>query len=224
MTETIILERFDRILSGYEKLTEISVSISDCSQLCLSYSHLGVQGYRLGDFRGVSYLNRYLTCSVKQAPMLIYKKDYLIPLVFRESEDSFRLFEESSRMTGFFYLLDWYLENEPKKVIVRERGAGNSGNRLNRESVVDSAFLSFRLSEIIDGSGFPISEFTRLEEFVDWNRVNRLIDNGGIGRHSRIFDIENPKNHSELTVILKIIQLKYPEMQLLDYLEVMHAD
>lgn len=224
MAEAIILEQFDRILSGYEKLTEVSVSISDCSQLCLNYGELGVQGYRLGDFRGVSYLNRYLTCSVKQAPMLIYKKNYLIPLVFRESEDSFRLFEEPSRMTGFFYLLDWYLENDPKKVIVRERGVGNPDNGLNRESVIDSAFLSFRLSEIVDGAGFPISEFIYLEEFMDWNRINRLIDNGGIGRHSRIFDIENPKNFSELTVILKIIQLKYPEMRLLEHLEVIYGE
>ena len=40
--------------------------------------------------------------------------------------------------------------------------------------------------------------------------MNRLIDNGGIGRHSRIFDEENQQNMSELAVILKIIQLKYP--------------
>ena len=113
MAETVKLERFDRILSGYEKLTEIAVSISDCSRLSQKYRHLGVQGYRLGDYRGVSYLNRYLNCSVQQAPMFIYKRHYLIPLVFRKSEDSFRLFEETTRMTGFIYLLDWYVENDP---------------------------------------------------------------------------------------------------------------
>lgn len=220
--EAIVLESFDRILSGYEKITEISVAISDCSQLCSRYGSLGVQGYRLGDFRGVSYLHRYLTCAVKQAPMLIYKDDYLIPLVFRESEDSFLLFSEPSRMTGFFYLLDWYLENDRNKVLVKEQNFGNQKGRINREHVVDSAFLSFRLSEIIDGAGFPLSQFVYLEDFVDWNRINRLIDNGGIGRHSRIFDIEDPKNYSELKVILKIIQLKYPEMPLLDYLEVIY--
>ena len=112
MAETVKLERFDRILSGYEKLTEIAVSISDCSRLSQKYRHLGVQGYRLGDYRGVSYLNRYLNCSVQQAPMFLYKRHYLIPLVFRKSEDSFRLFEETTRMTGFFYLLDWYLSTK----------------------------------------------------------------------------------------------------------------
>ena len=44
MAETVKLERFDRILSGYEKLTEIAVSISDCSRLSQKYRHLGVQG------------------------------------------------------------------------------------------------------------------------------------------------------------------------------------
>ncbi|MHC5267953.1 hypothetical protein ACYSNO_02010 [Enterococcus sp. LJL98] len=224
MVETIILEPFDRILSGYEKITEISVAISDCSQLCSRYREFGVQGYRLGDFRGVSYLNRYLTCAVKQAPMLIYRKDYLIPLVFRESEDSWLLFEESTRLTGFFYLLDWYLANDREKVLVKEHNFGNQKGRINRESVIDSAFLSFRLSEIIDGAGFPLSQFVYLEEFIDWNRSNRLIDNGGIGRHSRIFDVENPKNYSELKVILQIIQLKYPTLPLLDYLEVMYEN
>ena len=221
MAETVKLERFDRILSGYEKLTEIAVSISDCSRLSQKYRHLGVQGYRLGDYRGVSYLNRYLNCSVQQAPMFIYKRHYLIPLVFRKSADSFRLFEEPMRMTGFFYLLDWYLENDPKKVVVIEPGIQKIQSK---EIVIDSAFLSFRLSEILDGAGFPISEFTDLEEFIDWNRVNRLIDNGGIGRHSRIFDIENPRNLSELKVILEIIQLKYPALPLLNYLEVVHAN
>lgn len=62
MEQAVILEPFDRILSGYEKLTEVSVTISDCSYLCERYKKFGVQGYRLGDYRGMSYLNRYLTC------------------------------------------------------------------------------------------------------------------------------------------------------------------
>ncbi|MBM7707936.1 hypothetical protein [Enterococcus lemanii] len=209
MSEGTILIPFDRILSGYDKITEISVSINDCSKLCQRYQHLGVQGYRLGDFRGVTYLNRYLNCSVTQAPMLIYRDKYLIPLVFRQSEDTFRLFEESLRLEGFFYLLDWFLANRPAAILVKDT---QSTNRLTstREKIIDTAFLTFRLAEILDGAGFPLSKFTRLEEFVDWNRVNRLIDNGGIGRHSRIFDEENQQNMSELAVILKIIQLKYP--------------
>ena len=209
MSEVAILIPFDRILSGYDKITEISVSINDCSKLCQQYQPLGVQGYRLGDFRGVTYLNRYLNCSVTQAPMLIYRDKYLIPLVFRESEDTFRLFEEPYRLEGFFYLLDWFLANRPAEILVKE--AKNINHSTNKhEKVIDTAFLTFRLAEIMDGAGFPISKFSTLEEFIDWNRVNRLIDNGGIGRHSRIFDEKNAKNLSELAVILKIIQLKYP--------------
>ena len=74
MTERIVLQPFDRILSGYEKQTEMAVSVTDCSRLCRKYQSLGVQGYRLGDYRGASYLNRYLGCSVTRAPMLIYKE------------------------------------------------------------------------------------------------------------------------------------------------------
>lgn len=217
MEQAVVLEPFDRILSGYEKLTEVSVTISDCSYLCERYKKFGVQGYRLGDYRGMSYLNRYLTCSVKRAPMLIYKDKYLIPLVFRMSEDSYRLFDEPVRMEAFFYLLDWYLENKPKKIIMKTPREDGIYVNNPRNLVIDSAYLSFRLSEILDGSGFPLSQISDLEEFIDWNRVNKLIDNGGIGRHSKIFDCENQQNMSELRVIFKIIHLKYPETQLLEF-------
>ena len=216
MEQAIMLEPFDRILSGYEKLTEVSVTVSDCSYLATRYKEFGVQGYRLGDFRGMSYLNRFLNCSVTRAPMLIYKEDYLIPLVFRMTEDSYRLFEESVRMEAFFYLLDWHLENKPKKVIMRAAKDDPLPRANPHGIIIDSAYVSFRLSEILDGAGFPLSQISSLEEFIDWNRNNKLIDNGGIGRHSKIFDRENPQNMSELAVIFKIIHLKYPETKLFE--------
>jgi len=104
LEEKIVLEPFDRILSGYDKLAEVSVSVSDCSALCRKYKKYGVEGYRLGGFRGATYLNRYLNVTVDRAPLLIYKRNFLIPLVFRVSEASQRLFLDNYRMEGFFLL------------------------------------------------------------------------------------------------------------------------
>lgn len=39
LEEKIVLEPFDRILSGYDKLAEVSVSVSDCSALCRKYKN-----------------------------------------------------------------------------------------------------------------------------------------------------------------------------------------
>ena len=209
MEEQIVLQPFDRILSGYEKRTEVAVAISDCSQLCEQYQSFGVQGYRLGDYQGASYLNRYINCSITQAPLLIYKKFYLIPLVFRASPESSNLFLEKNRMAGFFYLLDWLIKYQPKKAIINYRP-----RQKNELQIIDSAFVAFRLSEILDGGGFPISQFKTLDEFIYWNREHKLVSNPQIGRHSRIFDVNNRNNLSELQLILKIIQLKYPETTL----------
>ncbi|KAF1302855.1 hypothetical protein IV487_00720 [Enterococcus saccharolyticus] len=206
MEEKIVLQPFDRILSGYEKLTEVAVSVADCSQLCQKYQSFGVQGYRLDNYQGTSYLNRYLSCSVERAPMLIYRNDYLIPLVFRSSPESKRLFDEPTRMAGFFLLLEWLLANKPKKALIT-----NQSEQTRSYQVVDSAYVAFRLSEILDGAGFPISQFQTVEEFMAWNRQYRLINNGQIGRHSKIFDPENQENVVELRMILEIIHLKYPE-------------
>ncbi|MGX7195330.1 hypothetical protein [Enterococcus olivae] len=206
MAERIVLQPFDRILSGYEKQSEMAVSVADCSRLCRMYESLGVQGYRLGDYRGASYLNRYLGCSVSRAPMLIYKDEYLIPLVFRTSPESNLLFEELTRMTGFFYLLDWLLKFRPKKVIMDYNKKKERGDY----HIIDSPYVAFRLSEIVDGAGFPISQFQTLEEFMYWNRQHRLIKNKQIGRHSKIFDANRKENVEELQMILKVIQLKYP--------------
>ena len=115
LEEKIVLEPFDRILSGYDKLAEVSVSVSDCSALCRKYKKYGVEGYRLGGFRGATYLNRYLNVTVDRAPLLIYKRNFLIPLVFRVSEASQRLFLDNYRMEGFFLLLEWLLHHRPEK-------------------------------------------------------------------------------------------------------------
>lgn len=74
MEAKINLEPFERILSGYQKVEELAVNITDCSKLAQKYAPYGVEGYRLGNYIGTGYLNRYLECMVDRAPMLIYKK------------------------------------------------------------------------------------------------------------------------------------------------------
>ena len=212
LEEKIVLEPFDRILSGYDKLAEVSVSVSDCSALCRKYKKYGVEGYRLGGFRGATYLNRYLNVTVDRAPLLIYKRNFLIPLVFRVSEASQRLFLDNYRMEGFFLLLEWLLHHRPEKAIIDFQ----KSNQIDpeREYVIDSSYIAFRLTEILDGSGFPLSHFTDVEQFMEWNRIYRLIDNGSIGKHSKIIDPDNEENVSELQMILTIVAMKYPETRL----------
>lgn len=214
MSERITLEPFDRILSGYEKLAETAVSIGDCSKLCKKYQKYGVSGYRLGNFRGSGYLNRYLNFSVDCAPMLIYKKNYLIPLVFRQAAATDLLFLEECRMEAFFILLEWSLQYKPEKVILNytkpESDAFDHPSGIDKQ-VIDSAYLVFRVSEILDGGGFPLSNFQDLDQFIEWNRIYRLIDNGYMGRHSKCFDPGLEENLSELAMILEIVRLKYPQ-------------
>ncbi|WP_291292954.1 hypothetical protein [Enterococcus sp.] len=212
MEEKIVLEPFDRILSGYDKLAEVSVSVSDCSALCRKYKKYGVEGYRLGGFRGATYLNRYLNVTVDRAPLLIYKRHFLIPLVFRVSEASQRLFLDHYRMEGFFLLLEWLLLHRPEKAIIDFQKSSQIDPE--KEYVIDSSYIAFRLTEILDGAGFPLSHFTDVDQFMEWNRIYRLIDNGSIGKHSKIFDPDNEENVSELQMILTIVAMKYPETRL----------
>ena len=79
--------------------------------------------------------------------------------------------------------------------------------------MIDSAYLAFRLSEILDSGGYPISNFRSIEQFMDWNRIYRLIDNGGIGRHSKVFDPDYPENIEELRMIISLVKLKYPDTE-----------
>ncbi|MGX7174081.1 hypothetical protein [Enterococcus ratti] len=206
METKISLEPFERILSGYQKIEELAVNITDCSKLAQKYAHYGIEGYRLGNYVGSGYLNRYLECMVDRAPMLIYKRNYLIPLLFRRSDSTFRLFEENYRMEAFFRLLEWSLKHQPAKILIEK----NEKYDTKKTKVIDSAYLAFRVSEILDSGGYPISNFQSVEQFIEWNRIYRLIDNGGIGRHSKVFDPEYPENIEELRMIVSLVKLKYP--------------
>ena len=209
MEAKISLEPFERILSGYQKIEELAVNITDCSKLAKKYAHYGVEGYRLGNYVGTGYLNRYLECMVDRVPMLIYKRNYLIPLLFRRSDSTFRLFEENYLMEAFFRLLEWSLKHQPTKILIEKNEKYDS----KKVKVIDSAYLAFRLSEILDSGGYPISNFRSIEQFIDWNRIYRLIDNGGIGRHSKVFDPEYPENIEELRMIISLVKLKYPDTE-----------
>ncbi|MGM0123874.1 hypothetical protein IGI37_001248 [Enterococcus sp. AZ194] len=205
MMQAITLEPFDRILSGYKKVEELAVPVEACSYLCEKYQLFGVQGYQLANFRSTGYLNRYLTCTFEHLPTLVYKKIYRIPLAFRRAEHSQLLFSDDYRFEGFLLLLEWYLNNQPDKIIMDKHRTDMKKGPI----YLDSAFLNFRLSEILDGAGFPLSNFYSLEQFVEWNRIYRLINNKSIGRHSKVFDETSEENLSELRIILKIVSLKY---------------
>ena len=205
MMQAIVLEPFDRILSGYQKIEELAVPVDACSYLCKTYQSLGVQGYQLANFRATGYLNRYLTCTFEHLPTLVYKKIYRIPLAFRKVESSQLLFSDSYRFEGFLKLLDWYLEHQPNKIVMDKHQTDLKKGPI----YLDSAFLNFRLSEIIDGAGFPLSNFYSLEQFIEWNRIYRLINNKSVGRHSKVFDETSQENLSELRIILEIVSLKY---------------
>lgn len=210
MEAKISLEPFERILSGYQKIEELAVNVADCSKLAQKYARYGVEGYRLGNYVGTGYLNRYLECMVDRAPMLIYKRNYLIPLLFRRSDSAYQLFEEDYRMEAFFRLLEWSLKHQPGKILIEK----NEKYDLKKAKVIDSAYLAFRVSEILDSGGYPLSNFQTLEQFIEWNRIYRLIDNGGIGRHSKLFDLEYPENMEELRMIISLVKLKYPDTEL----------
>ncbi|MFV0558149.1 MAG: hypothetical protein ACK5MW_05885 [Enterococcus sp.] len=209
------MEPFDRILCGYKKLVGIAVSIRTCSQLVGKYRKYGVTGYLVGDFRGLGYLQRQTVFSLERVPMLVYQEKYLIPLVFRAQDETKRLFVEHYRMQAFFLLLDWYLTYQPEKVILQstfEKKATILPQYSTKESyqIVDNVYLALRLTEILEGAGYPLSRLQRLTEFIAWNQEHQLVVANKMGRHSPLFDPTNPKQCSELRMIQKLIQLKYP--------------
>ncbi|MFV0559183.1 MAG: hypothetical protein ACK5NA_00495 [Enterococcus sp.] len=210
MEEQIILRPFDRILSGFQKLNELAIDISDCSYLEKKYAHFGIEGYKISGYVGTGYLNHYLECKVERVPMLMYKQRYLIPLVFRSSEASLKLFQEEYRMEAFFYLLDWHLNYAPDKVVVKKSTEYTNQKKI----IIDSAYLVFRMTEIFDKAGYPLSNFQTIDQFEEWNMIYRLIDNQHPGRHSRVFDRTSTKNISELRLIIDLIKMRYPEIKL----------
>lgn len=211
--DAIKLQPFDRILSGFDKLTELAVSISDCSKITEKYRYLGITGYKVGDFSGNCFINRYLPCEFYRVPMLIYRSRYLIPLVFRDSPESHLLFQESYRIPSLIQLIDWELHFNPKSIII-DSVANNYSYAEKELFVLDTGYLTFRLAEIIDVASFPVSKMASYEEFLSWNREAHLLDNGHKGRHSMILNIDNDRERTELQLVLAIIQNKYPHKQL----------
>jgi hypothetical protein len=107
------------------------------------------------------------------------------------------------------------LKHRPEKILIER----NEKIDTKKNNVIDSAYLAFRVSEILDCGGYPISNFQSIDQFIEWNRIYRLIDNGGIGRHSKVFDPEYPENMEELKMIISLVKLKYPETDLDLYIE-----
>lgn len=201
MRKDLELVHFDKILCEYRLKDGLTLSIDDSSRLADSLKNEGVEGYRVGSYDGKGYLTRYLEHFVECIPMLEYKNT-LIPLIFRDSPATRDLFLESYRWPALLQLLDWHLKYEPETALVTPRVS-------YKKKIVDTAFLTFRLAEICDGAAFPLTNFRSLEEFEKWNEVHRLIDNGSIGRHAKIFNSRSFIDLEELEMIIKIVKLKY---------------
>lgn len=212
-----VLIPFKRATGEYEKLACYSVPVEQCSLLVKTYHPYGVEGYCLADIKGGGYLNHFMRYEGHQVPTLIFRKHFLVPLLFRQDSGSQRLFQDPRRWQSFLMLLDWYMAHKPQEVVVGsywEASSWDVGGQpviTNRQKIIDTAFLVFRLTEIIDAAGLPLSQIETMAAFIQWNRQVRLIDNGGgVGRHSRIFDQEDPLDHSQLALILRIVSQYYP--------------
>lgn len=201
MSKKLKLIHFDKILCEYRLKDGLTLTVEDTSRLADSLKTEGVDGYRVGSYDGKGYLTRYLEHFVECIPMLEYK-NVLIPLIFRDSPATRDLFLESYRWPAFLLLLDWYLKFEPETVLITPRFP-------YKRKIVDTAFLTFRLAEICDGAAFPLTNFHSLEEFEQWNEIHRLIDNGSIGRHAKIFNNRSLVDLDELSMIIKIVKMKY---------------
>lgn len=215
--ERMALVPFKRAIGEYERLFCSSLPVDKCSVLVRACRDFGVEGYCLADISGSGYLNRFMRYESHQVPTLIFRREFLVPLLFRNDTASQRLFQEPRRLQSFFILLDWYLTHKPNEVIVGTRSGATTLNRRGQlihgmdQKIVDTAFLVFRLTEIIDASGLPLSQIRSVEEFTLWNRQAKLIDRGGgVGRHSRIFDIGDPLDQAHLKMVMTIIRLHYP--------------
>lgn len=67
-------------------------------------------------------------------------------MLFRRSDSAFQLFEEDYRMEAFFLLLDWSLKHQPEKILIETSQKVDT----KKEKVIDTAYLAFRVSEILD--------------------------------------------------------------------------
>lgn len=199
MNKLIELVPFTKILCEYRILEGLTLRIEDCSALAKEYQDLEVTGYQLFDYSGTGYFTRYLDYSVRQLPTLTYRKRYMIPMLFRADQSSQKFVAAPYRWIAFFQLLDWYLENEPEKVLLQEVKVKG------RVKVIDTAFIVFRLTEIFDAAGRPMSHFYHMADFIQWNSVHRLIDD----KSETGFDPTDKKQLSLLNVITEIVNLKY---------------
>lgn len=200
MEKALKLVPFTRVLCEFHMVSGLTFSVEDCSYLARRYAKAGVTGYRLDGYTGTGYLTRYLEHSIHQIPMLLYKNRYRIPLIFRDNTVSHMLARETYRWPAFFKLLDWYLKYRPEQVMVH-------GDK--KQKIVDTAFLTFRLSEICDGAAFPFAHFEHLAEFEEWNQIYRLIEEQRPSKSEQPFDRNDPIQLSELKTIIEIIRMKY---------------
>lgn len=192
-----------KIISDFRLLSGLTVSIEDCANLTKAFKKYGVEDYYISDYEGNSYLTRYVDYFIDGIPCLKYKKQYLIPLIFRDMPDTQKMFQDNYRWKAFFILLDWYLEYNPEKVMVHCR------KKKQRFDVIDTAFLVFRLWEICDGAAFPIANLNNLSEFEKWNQIFHLIDTGKSFKRTKEFDATKVEDLTQLEAVITIIKLKY---------------
>ncbi|MFV0557504.1 MAG: hypothetical protein ACK5MW_02550 [Enterococcus sp.] len=183
-------------------------NVSACSQLVRKFQNLGVVNYGLTSYTGSGYLGHYSEYHVDHIPVIYYKKNYLIPLLFKKISADTCHFTKDYQVIGFLYLVDWYLSYEPTKLFIRKNLEEVNPN----QEIIDSDYVRLRLSEILDKSAYHLRHLKTIAEFENWNEKNRLIDNHYHGKHSRVFDWQDAKNIAELKVILSLVELKYGPM------------
>lgn len=192
---------------------EVAVPLVQCSALVSACQSFGVEGYQVMAYPTQGFLSRYTPIQIPHAPMLVYAGRYLIPLVFRRGTESEELWNQPSRRESFFELLAWYLRYEPETIIT---GYQIMGSELNgtKMKIVDSAWLAFRLQEIIHCGCYAMKDFTSMEEFIRWNQKVQLIKTPMIGRHSPVLDLEDQKTAAECVLFFQILRLFFPEAPL----------
>ncbi|MEQ7215654.1 hypothetical protein ABQD61_07185 [Enterococcus asini] len=192
---------------------EVAVSLSQCSALVSACQSFGVEGYRVVDYTTNGFLSRYLPIRIPHAPMLVYRGQYLIPLVFRRGTGCEELWNQASRREAFFLLLDWYLRYEPETIVTKYRLMDDEEGRF-RLKILDSAWLAFRLQELIHCGCYQLKDCPSKEHFIQWNQESRLIQSPLIGRHSPVLDLENRKTVAECLLFFQILQLFFPDAPL----------
>ena len=191
----------NKIISNFRVLSGLTISIEDCAYLTKQFQNYGVDDYYISEYQGNSYLTRYVDYFIDSIPCWTYKRKYLVPLIFRDTPDTQKMFQDDYRWHAFFVLLDWYLKYSPEKVIIE--------TTKDKFKVIDTAFLTFRLWEICDGAAFPIANLNNLSEFEKWNQASHLIDTGRSFKQTREFDATKVEDLTQLEAVISIIKMKY---------------